>query len=350
MKKSIPHESFMQRCLQLASLGLGNVSPNPQVGSVLVFEDRILGEGFHQKYGEAHAEVNCIKAVSDADKDLIEKATLYVNLEPCSHHGKTPPCVDFILQNKIKKVIIGCKDVSAKVNGKGIAKLRDYGVEVIEPVLEKECIEINKRFFYFELQKIPYVILKWAESADGFIGQTNKRIKISNSFSDRVVHQWRADEDAIMVGYHTALQDNPRLNVRFAKGNNPLRIVYDKDVSLPDSLHLFDQSQATLVFNEKESKSKHLIEYVSISPDRAVEQMLDFLGKKKMMSVIIEGGSRLIQKFIDTNLWNEARVIRSNQYLLDGISKPVLSNAKPTAEMKVKNDTLTFFTNTTHRL
>jgi diaminohydroxyphosphoribosylaminopyrimidine deaminase / 5-amino-6-(5-phosphoribosylamino)uracil reductase len=350
MNKTIQHETYMQRCVQLARLGAGQVAPNPLVGSVLVYNNRIIGEGYHKQFGAAHAEVNCLESVAEEDKSLIANSTLYVNLEPCSHFGKTPPCVDLIKQHQIQKVVVGCKDISAKVNGKGIAHLRQNGVEVVEGILEKECMTLNKRFFCLEGRHRPYVILKWAESADGFIGKSNESIKISNSFSDRLVHQWRAEESAILVGYQTALQDNPQLNIRLAKGKNPLRIVVDRDLSLPTTLHLFDQSQSTLVFNGVEDKTDVNIEYVKIFPENELGQILDILGKKKVASVLIEGGERLIQKCIDATLWNEARVIRSNEYLYEGIKGPQLQNAEKTAQIQVKDDLITFFKNNALKL
>ncbi|MBK8145205.1 MAG: bifunctional diaminohydroxyphosphoribosylaminopyrimidine deaminase/5-amino-6-(5-phosphoribosylamino)uracil reductase RibD [Bacteroidetes bacterium] len=347
MSETIPHESYMQRCLHLAQLGAGQVAPNPMVGSVLVHKNRIIGEGYHQQFGAAHAEVLCIQSVCEQDKNLIADSTLYVNLEPCSHFGKTPPCVDYIKQHQIPKVVIGCKDFSSKVNGMGIARLREDGVEVLKGILEKESKLLNRRFFYFEGQQVPYVILKWAESADGFIGKPKQRLKISNPFSDRLVHQWRAEESAILVGYQTAFQDNPQLNVRLAKGKNPIRIVLDRELELPSHLHFFDQSQETIVFNTLHNKSDAQIEYIKIGPENELEQMLEILGKKKVSSLLVEGGAKCLQQWVDANQWNEARVIKSAVYLHEGIAAPHLQNAETTTQMQVQNDTITFFTNYT---
>lgn len=339
------HETYMQRCLHLAALGMGQVSPNPMVGSVLVYENRIIGEGYHQQYGHAHAEVNCINAVAENDKHMIENSTLYVSLEPCSHHGRTPPCTDLILSHKIKKVIIGCRDISAKVNGKGIRILEENGVEVIKDVLKDECIELNKRFFHFEKNKQSYVILKWAESMDGYIGKHGKTVKISNTLTDRFVHQWRADEDAIMAGYNTALTDNPQLNVRLANGKHPVRIVFDKQLSLTVTHHLFDNTQHTIIFNLIENKTQGKIEYIRIEEQDFLKQILTVLYEKKILSVIIEGGSTLLQQFIDAGIWNEARIIKSSHFLYEGIKGPALKNATFTVRSAIRNDIVYFHKN-----
>jgi diaminohydroxyphosphoribosylaminopyrimidine deaminase/5-amino-6-(5-phosphoribosylamino)uracil reductase len=332
------HEQYMQRCLQLAGLGSGQVAPNPMVGSVLVHNNRIIGEGYHQQFGEAHAEVNCIRSVAADETHLIAESTLYVSLEPCDHQGKTPPCTDLILQHQISKVVIGCKDISAKVNGRGIDHLRRQGVEVTESVLEKECLYMNRRFFNFEQNKQPYIILKWAETADGLIAGDSGKTKISNPFSDRIVHQWRAEESAIMVGYRTALTDDPQLNVRLAQGSDPVRIVFDKYLSLPSSLKLFDQSRPTLLFNYREDKKLGNIEYIRISESGSVQQIASHLYERKLLSLLIEGGSCLLQSFIDIGCWNEARIIKSEQFLYSGVEAPKLKNAQYSHQEKVSND------------
>ncbi len=338
-------ERMMQRCLQLAILGLGQVSPNPMVGSVLVYEGEIIGEGYHQQYGEGHAEVNCLQSVANKHQQLISASTLYVSLEPCAHFGKTPPCTDLILKHKIKKVVIGCQDISSKVNGKGIEKLRLAGVEVIEDVLKEACMAMNRRFFCNHLKHRPYIILKWAESADGYIGQSHQTIKISNAFTDRMVHQWRADEDAILVGYRTALQDNPRLNVRLAEGKQPVRIVIDEQLTLPPTLHLFDESQTTFVFNLNKNSQDTDTEYIKISKEQLLPSLLEKLVEKKIQSVIIEGGRALLQQFIKDDLWDEARVIQNNRYLYEGIQRPNLINATLVDSKQVLNDVIYFHKN-----
>ncbi len=340
----------MQRCLQLAGLGSGQVAPNPMVGSVLVYNNRIIGEGYHQRFGEAHAEVNCISSVAPEDSHLISKSTLYVSLEPCDHQGKTPPCTDLILQHQISKVVIGCKDISSKVNGRGIEHLRKEGVEVIESVLEKECLYINRRFFHFEKNRQPYIILKWAETADGFIAGEGGQTKISNLYSDRIVHQWRAEESAIMVGYRTALLDDPQLNVRLAQGTDPVRIVFDKHLSLPSTLKFFDQSQATLVFNFCEDKKRGNVEYIRIAESGSIQQILAHLYDKKLLSLLVEGGCGLLQSFIDGGYWNEARIIQSDAFIYSGVRGPHLKNAHYSHQEKVSNDTHYFHLNPAFQL
>lgn len=315
---------YMERCLQLAQLGLGYVSPNPIVGAVLVHDYRIIGEGYHQKLGGAHAEVNCINSVSPEDKALIPLSTLFVSLEPCSHFGKTPPCTDYILMHGIRQVVIACSDSSAKVNGKGIQILRDAGVEVIEHVLEEEAQWLNRRFFTNCALQRPHIVIKWAETADGFIGSQLQRTKISSIHTDPMVHQWRSQEDAIWVGYQTALVDNPRLNVRFAIGKNPIRIVFDRDCTLPPSLHLFDQTQDTIVFNTIKSTSKPNLTYLKIDPENYVQQIIDNLESFDISSILVEGGTQLITKLFDMNAWDEARIIHSPMTLDQGIQAPQL--------------------------
>src|SRR5437868_6012424 len=231
----------MHRCLELAKLAAGNVAPNPMVGAVLVHEEKIISEGYHKQFGEPHAEVNCINNVKEEDKHLIEKSTLYVSLEPCSHFGKTPPCTDLIIKNKIPKVVIGCVDIYKEVHGRGIKKLQDAEVEVVTGILEKECIELNKRFFTFHEKYRPYIILKWAESANGKIGIDTERVLISNEYSDRLVHKWRSEEAAILIGTNTALKDDPSLTTRLWQGNNPVRLVIDMDLRLPSHLKIFNR-------------------------------------------------------------------------------------------------------------
>ena len=343
----IPHEKYMQRCLQLAQLGNGNVSPNPMVGSVLVYNDKIIGEGFHAKYGEAHAEVNCIKSVSEENKKYIKQSILYVSLEPCSHYGKTPPCVDLILENKIKKVVVGCKDFSNKVNGKGIEKLKNNGVEVIENILEKECIEINKIFFYFQEKKKPYILLKWAQSEDGFIARKNEQTKISNALTDRLVHRWRAEVDAIVVGYNTAFIDNPAMNVRLAKGKNPIRIVFDFTLNLPKCLHLFDTNNQTIVFNYLLNKIENNIDYIQVHKDTFLEEFQEILFEKNIQFVMVEGGSKTLQMFIDANCWNETRKIVSANILHHGMDAPKLVNTKEIEKSSLLNDVIYYYKNST---
>ena len=335
----------MQRCLQLAAQGAGMVSPNPMVGAVLVCEGRIIGEGYHQQYGEAHAEVNCINSVNEADKNLITKSTLYVSLEPCVHFGKTPPCTSLIIENKIANVVIGCRDIFAEVNGKGIEKLKAAGIHVTVNVLEKECIELNKRFFTFHEKQRPYIILKWAQSSDDKISVPgSKRIFISNEFTNRLVHKWRSEEAAILVGTNTALLDDPALTTRLWPGRNPIRLVIDKELKLPGYLKLFDGSVKTIVFTYVDKEGNEFLSYHQLNKDEnMLSQILVALYEQQIQSVMVEGGAKLLQSFIDEELWDEARIITNEQLTIsNGLAAPVLKNDILLSEQKIKNDTISF--------
>ena len=310
-------EKYMSRCIQLAKSGAGNVAPNPMVGAVLVYENKIIGEGFHQKYGEAHAEVNCINSVPAEQKSLIEKSTLYVSLEPCAHHGKTPPCADLIVKNKIKKAVIGCQDVYEQVAGKGIEKLQNAGVEVVTGVLENESKDLNKRFFTFHQQKRPYIILKWAQSANAKIGSKNgERVLISNGFSNRLVHKWRSEEAGILVGENTALKDDPSLTTRLWKGENPVRIVIDPELKLPASLKIFNHESKTIIYNLIKNSPGKNIKYIQLNPENLLESLLSSLYENDIQSLLVEGGAKTLQSFIDQNLWDEARVITNGKMII----------------------------------
>jgi diaminohydroxyphosphoribosylaminopyrimidine deaminase / 5-amino-6-(5-phosphoribosylamino)uracil reductase len=339
-------EKYIYRCLQLAAMGAGHVAPNPMVGAVLVYNDRIIGEGFHQQYGQAHAEVNCIDSVAEENKQFIEKSTLYVSLEPCAHFGKTPPCADLIIKNSIPKVVIACRDSYDEVNGKGIKKLTAAGVDVTVGILEDETMALNKRFFTFHQQQRPYIILKWAQSNDKKIAVTgNERIFISNACSSRMVHQWRSEEAAIMVGTNTALKDNPALTTRLVTGNNPVRLVIDMDLKLPPSLQLFDGVVKTFVFNAvKQQEDKMLSFYRVDKKERIIPQVLSVLYQQKIQSVIVEGGAKLLQSFIDENLWDEARVITNVEMIIGkGIDAPALPNKKLMKEEISGTDKIEYF-------
>ena len=323
----------MYRCIELAKLSVRNVAPNPMVGAVLVNQERIIGEGYHEKYGKSHAEVNCINSVSEEDKNLISFSTLYVSLEPCVHFGKTPPCADLIIKKNIPKVIIGCKDVFTKVDGKGIEKMRQAGVEVIIDVLNEECKMLNKRFFTFHEKKRSYIILKWAQSADGKIaGTDNERLLISNEFSDRIVHKWRSEEAAILIGTNTAKQDNPSLTNRMWAGNSPIRLVIDMNLGLPLSLNIFDGSIKTFVFNGIENKEFNNILFLKIRRDEnVIMQILDSCYDNNIQSVLVEGGAKLLQSFIDKDIWDEARIIKNEKLKVGkGLNAPQLINGKST--------------------
>lgn len=319
------------------------VSPNPMVGAVLVHRNRIIGEGWHQVYGQAHAEVHCIASVPEADRHLIPESTLYVSLEPCAHFGRTPPCADLIVRERIPEVVIGCRDTFSEVSGKGIAKLQQAGIKVITGVLENECRYLNRRFFTRQEQHRPYIMLKWAQSADGFIAPPQgRRVMLSNVFSQKLVHRMRSEEDAILVGYNTALYDNPKLNNRSGAGRQPLRIVTDPELQLPSTLHLFDRSQPTLVFNYLENKEEHNLELIRLERKSPLpEQLINRL--PKINSLIIEGGSKTLQQFIDAGLWDEALVFRTPHLLGEGTPAPVLQQALPARQFNLFNDHITIY-------
>lgn len=336
----------MRRCVELASLGLGNIAPNPMVGSLVVHNNKIIGEGYHKIYGKQHAEVNAISDVED--KSLLKESLLYVSLEPCNQHGKTPPCVDLIISSGIKKVVVGCIDPFEKVNGSGIKKLRENGIEVIENVSEYECIELNKRFFTYHIKKRPYIILKWAQSKDGFIAplhQNETNRWISNGYSQKLVHKWRSEEQGILVGANTAIRDNPRLNAREWHGKNPLRILIDKDLRTPLTHHVFCDGGRTIVFSNKEIVAEKL-EVVKINFEKnVITQVLYKLHERNIQSIIVEGGAVTLNNFFQLGLWDEARVFLAQEKILtEGIAAPVLKAAH-WQETKIKNDILLTYKN-----
>ena len=321
--------NYMNRCLELAKKGLGTTRPNPSVGAVLVFENQIIGEGFTSAYGGNHAEVNAINSVKN--KELLSKSTLYVTLEPCSHHGKTPPCSDLIIKSKIPKVVIGVVDDNSIVAGKGIKKLKSNGVEVIVGVLEKDCKEHHKRFFTYHTKNRPYVILKWAQTKDGFIAPKTKSeqkpVWITNKKSRQLVHQWRAEEHAILVGANTVLQDNPSLTVREVKGENPVRVILDNNNSLSKEYQVFNDEAKTLLVNKTNPK-----------------EVLDVLFQNKIQSVIIEGGSKTLQSFIDTNHWDEAKVFIGDVNFGEGVLAPKFEKV-PKLKRNILYDDLKIYKN-----
>ena len=314
----------MQRCIELASKAMGSASPNPMVGSVIVYNNKIIGEGYHEKYGDYHAEVNAINSVKD--KSLLSKSTLYVNLEPCAHFGKTPPCSDLIIQNKIPVVVIGCVDTFSEVYGKGIERMRSAGIDVTVGVLENESRELNKRFFTFHEKKRPYIILKWAKSKDGFIAPKNQKkpFWMTSSESKKIVHKWRAEEDAILVGRITAEKDNPSLTVREVDGNNPIRIVIDKNLKVSTDFNLFNNDAKTIIFNQSKSEKKNSNNYIKINFNNLTENILKELHKQNIQSIIIEGGTKTLQSFIDKKLWDEARIFTTNKTLTEGVKPPAI--------------------------
>ncbi len=321
------HQWYMRRCIELATTAAGYTAPNPKVGCVIVCDGKIIGEGFHRQYGEPHAEVNAIRSVHTPE--LLKRSTLYVNLEPCAHHGKTPPCADLIIANQIPRVVVGSLDPNPLVAGKGIARLRAAGCQVIEHVQEKECDRLNIRFMTFHRKHRPYVILKWAQTTDGFIDiirdrqVTDRPNWITGLYERALVHKWRSEEQAVMVGTNTAFIDNPMLNVRQWHGHQPLRILIDRQLRLPRSLNLFDGSQPTLVFTEQQQPDASQVGYATIPFDEQLPQrVLDELYRRNVISLLIEGGTKLLQSFIDTGLWDEARVFTGNVCFGDGVKAP----------------------------
>lgn len=330
------HEQYIARCIELAKNGFGTTYPNPMVGSVIVYNGEIIGEGWHQKAGEPHAEVNAIHSVKNPS--LLDKATIYVSLEPCSHFGKTPPCCDLIIKNKIPNVVIGTVDSNIKVAGNGIKRLQEAGINVVVGVLEKECYELNRRFFTFHEKKRPYIILKWAQTQDSFIAPTEKEelkpVWITNVQSRQLVHKWRTEEQAILVGTQTVIDDNPQLNARDWEGNNPTRIVIDQRNRIPKTAHIWDNKIKTIVFSNENSipsSANTIVEVIDFQQNIA-PQIVEKLYQHQIQSVIIEGGAQTLQTFIDATLWDEARIFIGNSTFGTGKKAPVLNTSLSTKE------------------
>ena len=332
-------EFFMQRCIDLAQKGKGRVAPNPVVGSVIVYNGKVIGEGYHERFGSHHAEVNAINNVKD--KSLLSKCTLYVSLEPCSHFGKTPPCSDLIIKHKIPEVVIGCIDTYSEVSGTGIEKMRNAGIDVEIGIMGKRSRELNKRFFTFHEKKRPYIILKWAKSKDGFIAPKDQKepFWMTSKESKKLVHKWRSEEDAILIGRITAEKDNPSLTVREIKGDNPIRIVIDKDLKLSENLNLFNSESKTIIFNKIKSYNTSYSNYIKIDFNNLINNILEELYKQNIQSIIIEGGTKTLQSFINDNLWDEARIFTANKKLVDGVKVPTIEG-KIISEKKIGVDKL----------
>lgn len=328
------HEKYIKRCIELAKNGLGTTYPNPLVGSVIVCNDQIIGEGWHQKAGSPHAEVNAIQSVKD--KSLLSKATIYVSLEPCSHFGKTPPCSDLIIANKIPNIVIGTIDPFAKVAGTGIKKLIEAGANVTVGILEDECYELNKRFFTFHIKKRPYIILKWAESNEGFIApitrEEQKPIWITSELSRQLVHKWRSEEQAILVGTNTVLEDNPTLTTRNWSGNNPIRIVLDQNNKISKESHIFDNQAKTISISKNEMPFD----------ENLAANIASFLFEQNIQSVLIEGGTKTLQTFIDSNLWDEARIFKGALSFNKGIKAPEFNFASSNKTQLTEDELVTF--------
>lgn len=340
----------MSRCVQLAKNGLGTTYPNPLVGCVIVHKDKIIGEGWHYQAGMPHAEVNAIASVQNKKK--LKKATIYVSLEPCSHFGKTPPCADLIIASGIKKVVIGSTDPNPKVAGRGIQRLIQSGCDVVIGILEKECNDLNKRFFTFHTKKRPYIILKWGETQDGFIApeatersNTKAPVWITNSFSRQLSHKLRAQEQAILVGTKTVLDDNPSLTTRDWYGSNPVRLILDRKLKIPKDASVFNNAAKTIILTEKEAPNTATIfhEYLSFSEDIAT-QICSIAHQHKVQSIIIEGGAKTLQTFIDASIWDEAFVFKGTNTFKKGVKVPLFS-AKAHSEENINGDTLQHYKN-----
>ncbi len=316
------HAPYLQRCFDLARLGAGSVSPNPMVGAVLVHDGRIIGEGWHQRYGEAHAEVNCLRSVRTEDQALIPYSTLYCSLEPCYHYGKTPPCVDLILANKIPRVVVSNLDPNPKVAGQSITKLTNAGVEVITGVLEEQGRRLNRPFFTWITQQRPYIILKWAQSRDGFLGRPGERVAISGPLSQRLLHRWRSEVDAILVGATTAQVDDPRLDNRLFYGKSPLRIAFDQHGRLPSTAHLLDDSLPTWIFGPPRRGTWQHTQFFPVQKEVAIADLLAQLKAAHRAILLVEGGAQVLNQWLAAGYWDEIRVIENERLLGDGLAAP----------------------------
>ena len=339
-------EKYMRRCLELAACGKGYTAPNPMVGAVIVCEGNVIGEGFHARYGSPHAEVEAVRSVRQPE--LLERSTLYVSLEPCCHYGKTPPCTELILKHRIPRVVVACTDVNPKVGGKGIALLREQGCDVRVGVLEQEALALNRRFFTFQEKHRPYILLKWAQTLDGFmdIERSGENAAasywITNEEMRYRVHAWRAEEAAVMVGANTVLNDNPQLNLRCAAGQPPLRIaLFGRLPEKRERYHLFDRSQPTLIFNTELDAEEENLTFVKIPTGQSLSYILDELYRRQVQSVMVEGGRRLLDRFLNAGLWDEARILIGNTTFGRGLPAPVIPRAADFTEQVGDNVQLT---------
>ncbi len=336
-------EFYIKRCIELAKKATGKTYPNPLVGSVIVHNGKIIGEGYHQKAGETHAEINAINSVENPE--LLPESTIYVSLEPCAHFGKTPPCSLKLREIGFRKVVIGAMDSHDKVNGKGKKILMDAGIETISGILEDECRELNKRFFTYHEKKRPYIILKWAESNDGFIDKDFKPTKISNELASQLVHQIRSEEHSILVGTQTALNDNPCLTTRLIEGRNPVRILIDFELKVPRDFKIYNHEAPTLVFNQEKDAEEENIKFIKISKENFLEDLLQKLYENQIQSVLVEGGSRTLQTFIDANLWDETIIIKNENFTLENGTKAPKFKGNMMEEKEFRDNKILFFKN-----
>lgn len=337
-------EFYIQRCIELALKGQGFVAPNPMVGAVIVHNNTIIGKGYHELYGEAHAEVNAVNSVKN--KDLLPQSTIYVSLEPCSHFGKTPPCSDLIIRHNFRRVVIGCTDTFSEVSGKGIQRLKNAGIDVTVGILEKECRQLNKRFFTFHEKKRPYVILKWAQTPDGFIDKKREEKFpginwIIQPETKKLVHRWRTEEAAILVGKQTALNDNPHLTVREIEGKNPVRILLDSKLEVPENFNLFSQEASTLIINTLQTKKIGNSEWIRVK-EIIPQKIFEILYEQNIQSVIIEGGKKVLESFINSGLWDEARILIGTENFREGLKAPDF-HLIPSLEFKAGKDKVLIF-------
>lgn len=337
------HEFYIKRCIEIAKKAKGKTYPNPLVGAVIVHNEKIIGEGYHQKAGETHAEINAINSVENPE--LLPESTIYVSLEPCAHFGKTPPCSLKLREIGFRKVVIGAMDSHDKVNGKGKKILMDAGIETISGILEDECRELNKRFFTYHEKKRPYIILKWAESQDGFIDKDFKPTKISNELASQFVHQIRSEEHAILVGTQTALNDNPSLTTRIIEGRNPVRILIDFELKAPRDFKIYNNEAPTLVFNQEKDSEEENIKFIKISKENFLEELMQKLYENQIQSVLIEGGSKTLQTFIDANLWDETIFIKNKNLTLENGTKAPKFEGSLIEEKEFRDNKVLFFKN-----
>ncbi|MGD1319292.1 bifunctional diaminohydroxyphosphoribosylaminopyrimidine deaminase/5-amino-6-(5-phosphoribosylamino)uracil reductase RibD [Chryseobacterium sp. 2R14A] len=336
-------EFYIRRCIELAQKAIGNTYPNPLVGSVIVHNGKIIGEGYHQKAGENHAEINAINSVED--KSLIPESTIYVSLEPCAHYGKTPPCALKIVELGFKKVVIGAMDSHDKVNGKGKKIIQDAGIEVVSGVLEEECIDLNKRFFTYHEKKRPFIILKWAESGDRFVDKNFKPTQISNSLTKQFVHQLRSNEHSILIGTMTALRDNPSLTTREIFGRNPIRILIDMDLKVPTDFNIYSNEAQTLIFNSIKEDEEGNLKFIKASRENFLENMLKKLYEFQIQSIIVEGGSFVLQQFIDADLWDETIIIKNKNLILENGTKAPNFENNPFEIKDFRDNIIEFYKN-----
>ncbi|MGV3766501.1 MAG: bifunctional diaminohydroxyphosphoribosylaminopyrimidine deaminase/5-amino-6-(5-phosphoribosylamino)uracil reductase RibD [Chitinophagaceae bacterium] len=338
-------EVYMRRCFELAGMALGEVAPNPIVGAVLVHEERIIGEGYHRQYGAAHAEVNAIGSVQENDRPLIPYSTMYVSLEPCAHFGKTPPCADLLIRERVKKVVIANRDPFPDVDGKGIGKLTAAGIEVSTGLLEAEGWWLNRRFFTFHTKQRPYIVLKWAQTSNGIIGTPGERLLISNPFTNRLVHKWRSEEAAILVGKNTALQDNPRLDNRYWKGAPPVRVLLDTSLAVPATAHIYNNTAPSIIINYRQEKTAGNITWLRADVSRPLAtEVCRILYEQKIQSVLIEGGAKTLSSFLEADLFDEVRVITNENLTAgSGIKAPLPGKLEHLETVHIGSDAVTIF-------